>query len=174
MPNNKNVELLKNIQEKVAKSKSILLSDFKGVNSKDLTSFREDIRSKGGEVFVSKNTLLKIALKGMEGDEKASDSLAGQTVAVVAYDDPISTIKAFFDFAKKVENLKAKGGFFESKFVDEKGLIEISKLPSKEELIGRLIGSMNSPVYKFVNTLNQSKSKIVYVLSSISSQKNNQ
>jgi large subunit ribosomal protein L10 len=174
MPNNKNVELLKNVQEKVAKSKSILLSDFKGVNSKDLTSFREDIRSKGGEVFVSKNTLLKIALKGMEGDEKASDSLAGQTVAVVAYDDPISTIKAFFDFAKKVENLKAKGGFFESKFVDEKGLIEISKLPSKEELIGRLIGSMNSPVYKFVNTLNQSKSKIVYVLSSISSQKNNQ
>ncbi len=174
MPNNKNVELLKNIQEKVAKSKSILLSDFKGVNSKDLTSFREDIRSKGGEVFVSKNTLLKIALKGMEGEEKASDSLAGQTVAVVAYDDPISTIKAFFDFAKKVENLKAKGGFFESKFVDEKGLIEISKLPSKEELIGRLIGSMNSPVYKFVNTLNQSKSKIVYVLSSISSQKNNQ
>jgi large subunit ribosomal protein L10 len=174
MPNNKNVELLKNVQEKVAKSKSILLSDFKGVNSKDLTSFREDIRSKGGEVFVSKNTLLKIALKGMEGEEKASDSLAGQTVAVVAYDDPISTIKAFFDFAKKVENLKAKGGFFESKFVDEKGLIEISKLPSKEELIGRLIGSMNSPVYKFVNTLNQSKSKIVYVLSSISSQKNNQ
>jgi large subunit ribosomal protein L10 len=174
MPNNKNVELLKNVQEKVAKSKSILLSDFKGVNSKDLTSFREDIRSKGGEVFVSKNTLLKIALKGMEGDEKASDSLAGQTVAVVAYEDPISTIKAFFDFAKKVENLKAKGGFFESKFVDEKGLIEISKLPSKEELIGRLIGSMNSPVYKFVNTLNQSKSKIVYVLSSISSQKNNQ
>ena len=174
MPNNKNVELLKKVQENVAKSKSILLSDFKGVNSKDLTSFREDIRSKGGEVFVSKNTLLKIALKGMEGDEKASDSLAGQTVAVVAYEDPISTIKAFFDFAKKVENLKAKGGFFESKFVDEKGLIEISKLPSKEELIGRLIGSMNSPVYKFVNTLNQSKSKIVYVLSSISSQKNNQ
>jgi len=172
MPNNKNVELLKSIQDKVAKSKSILLSDFKGVSAKDLTSFREEIRAKGGEVFVSKNTLLKIALKDMEGNEKASDSLAGQTVAVVAYEDPISTIKSFFDFTKKIENLKAKGGFFENKFVDEKSLVEISKLPSKEELIGRLIGSMNSPVYKFVNTLNQSKSKIVYVLNSVANQKN--
>lgn len=173
MPNNKNVELLKNIQEKVAKSKSILLSDFKGVNSKDLTSFREDIRSKGGEVVVSKNTLLKIALKEMGGEESASKTLSGQTVAVIAYEDSISTIKAFFNFAKKVENLKAKGGFFESKFVNEKELIDISNLPTKEELIGRLIGSVNSPVYKLVNTLNQSKSKIVYVLSSFLSQKNN-
>jgi len=173
MPNKKNVDLLSNIQEKVAKSKSILLSDFKGVSAKDLTSFREEIRAKGGEVFVSKNTLLKIALKDMEGSEKASKSLEGQTVAVVAYTDPISTIKSFFDLSKKIENLKAKGGFFEDKFVDENTLVEISKLPSKEELIGRLIGSMNSPVYKFVNTLNQSKSKIVYVLNSIANQKNN-
>lgn len=173
MPNKKNVDLLNSIQEKVAKSKSILLSDFKGVSAKDLTSFREEIRAKGGEVFVSKNTLLKIALEGKEGSEKASDSLTGQTVAVVAYSDPISTIKSFFDLSKKIENLKAKGGFFEDKFVDEKALVEISKLPSKEELIGRLIGSMNSPVYKLVNTLNQSKSKIVYVLNSIANQKNN-
>lgn len=172
MPNNKNVELLKNVQDKVAKSKSILFSDFKGVSARDLTSFREDIKSKGGEVFVSKNTLLKIALKDMEGNEKASESLTGQTIAVVAYEDPISTIKSFFDLSKKIENLKAKGGFFDNKFVDEKSLAEISKLPSKEELIGRLIGSMNSPVYKFVNTLNQSKSKIVYVLNSVANQKN--
>lgn len=171
MPNNKNVELLKNVQDKVAKSKSILFSDFKGVSARDLTSFREDIKSKGGEVFVSKNTLLKIALKDMEGNEKASESLTGQTIAVVAYEDPISTIKSFFDLSKKIENLKAKCGFFDNKFVDEKSLAEISKLPSKEELIGRLIGSMNSPVYKFVNTLNQSKSKIVYVLNSIANQK---
>lgn len=171
MPNNKNIELLKNIQEKVGKSKSILLSDFKGVNAKDLTSFREEIRSKGGEVFVSKNTLLKIAFKDLEGGEKVSDSLTGQTVAVVAYEDPISTIKSFFDLSKKIENLKAKGGFFDNRYVDEKALVEISSLPSKEELIGRLIGSLNSPVYKFVNTLNQSKSKIVYVLNSIADQK---
>ena len=58
-------------------------------------------------------------------------------------------------------------------FYKKNTLVEISKLPSKEELIGRLIGSMNSPVYKFVNTLNQSKSKIVYVLNSIANQKNN-
>jgi large subunit ribosomal protein L10 len=108
----------------------------------------------------------------MEGNEKASDSLTGQTIAVVAYEDPISTIKSFFDLSKKIENLKAKGGFFDNKFVDEKSLVEISKLPSKEELIGRLIGSLNSPVYKFVNTLNQSKSKIVYVLNSVANQKN--
>ena len=62
MPNSKNIEKLTDIKAKVGKANSILFSDFKGVNSKDLTSFREEIRGKGGEVLVSKNTLLKKAL----------------------------------------------------------------------------------------------------------------
>lgn len=171
MPNAKNIELLKEIKEKVGKSNSILFSDFKGVNSKDLTAFREEIRAKGGEVLVSKNTLLKMALKENNMDEKASDSLEGQTVAVLAYSDPIATIKSFFDFSTKVEKLKAKAGIFENKFVSEKELSDISKLPSKDELIGKLVGSMKSPIFGLVNTLNQTQSRVVYLFKAIADKK---
>lgn len=171
MPNAKNIELLKEIKEKVGKSSSILFSDFKGVNSKDLTAFREEIRAKGGEVLVSKNTLLKMALKENNMDEKASDVLEGQTVAVLSYSDPIATIKSFFDFSTKVEKLKAKAGIFENKFVSEKELSDISKLPSKDELIAKLVGSMKSPIFGLVNTLNQTQSRVVYLFKAIADKK---
>jgi len=171
MPNAKNIELLKEIKEKVGKSSSILFSDFKGVNSKDLTAFREEIREKGGEVLVSKNTLLRMALKENNMDEKASESLEGQTVAVLSYSDPIATIKSFFDFSAKVEKLKAKSGIFENKFVSEKELSDISKLPSKVELIGKLVGSMKSPIFGLVNTLNQTQSRVVYLFKAIADKK---
>lgn len=171
MPNAKNIELLKEIKEKVGKSSSILFSDFKGVNSKDLTAFREEIRSKGGEVLVSKNTLLKKALMENNVDEKAAEVLEGQTVAVLSYSDPIATIKSFFDFSTKVEKLKAKAGIFENKFVSEKELSDISKLPSKVELIGKLVGSMKSPIFGLVNTLNQTQSRVVYLFKAIADKK---
>jgi len=172
MPNKKNLELVQNLNEKIKKSKSILFSDFKGVKTKDLTSFRESIKEKGGEVVVSKNTLLKIALKENQISEDNLDkSLAGQTVTVLSYEDPLATIKSFFSFAEKFENLKAKSGFFESKFVSEKELVALSKLPGKEELIGKLIGSMKSPIFGLVNALGQTRSKAVYVFKAIADKK---
>jgi large subunit ribosomal protein L10 len=171
MPNSKNLQTVQELNEKIKKSKSILFSDFKGVKTKDLTSFREEIKEKGGEVLVSKNTLLKIALKENKFEDNVDESLAGQTVAVLSYQDPLATIKSFFNFAQKIENLKAKSGFFENKFVSEKELNALSKLPSKEELIGKLIGSMKSPIFGLVNTLGQTRSRAVYVFKAIADKK---
>jgi large subunit ribosomal protein L10 len=171
MPNLKNQEILSKLKEKFAKSNSVLLSDFKGVNTSDLTNFREDVKNKGGEVVVSKNTLLKLALQENNVDEKINESLTGQTVAVLSYNDPISVIKAFFDFSKDKENLKAKAGIFENKYVTDKELKEISNLPSKEQLIGRLVGSFKSPLFGLVNVLNQTQSKVVYVFKAIADKK---
>ena len=173
MPNSKNIEKLKDIKSKVGKANSILFSDFKGVNSKDLTAFREEIRGKGGEVLVSKNTLLKIALKENNTPEKASEALEGQTVAILSYEDPLATIKSFFDFSAKVEKLKAKAGIFENKYLSEKELDALSKLPSKQELIGKLVGSMKSPIFGLVNTLNQTQSRAVYIFKAIADKKSN-
>lgn len=171
MPNSKNIEKLKDIKAKVGKANSILFSDFKGVNSKDLTAFREEIREKGGEVLVSKNTLLKKALIENNVEEKVAEGLNGQTVAILSYGDPVATIKSFFDFSSKVEKLKAKSGIFENKLVSEKELSEISKLPSKQELIGKLVGSMKSPIFGLVNTLNQTQSRVVYLFKAIADKK---
>jgi large subunit ribosomal protein L10 len=171
MPNSKNIEKLTDIKSKVGKANSILFSDFKGVNSKDLTAFREEIRGKGGEVLVSKNTLLKKALIENNVEEKVAESLTGQTVAILSYGDPVATIKSFFDFSNKVEKLKAKSGIFENKLISEKELSEISKLPSKQELIGKLVGSMKSPIFGLVNTLNQTQSRVVYLFRAIADKK---
>jgi len=171
MPNSKNIEKLTEIKAKVGKANSILFSDFKGVNSKDLTSFREEIRGKGGEVLFSKNTLLKKALIENNIEEKVTEGLSGQTVAILSYSDPVATIKSFFDFSTKVEKLKAKSGIFENKLVSEKELSDISKLPSKQELIGKLVGSMKSPIFGLVNTLNQTQTRVVYLFKAIADKK---
>jgi large subunit ribosomal protein L10 len=173
MPNSKNVEILKELNEKVSKAKSIVFSDFKGVNSKDLTAFREEIREKGGEVVVSKNTLLKLALKENNTPDEANNALEGQTVAILSYQDPLATIKSFFNFSTKVEKLKAKAGVFENKYLSEMELDALSKLPSKQELIGKLVGSMKSPIFGLVNTLNQTQSKVVYIFKAIADKKSN-
>jgi large subunit ribosomal protein L10 len=173
MPNTKNIALLKELNEKISNAKSIVFSDFKGVNSKDLTSFREEIKNKGGEVVVSKNTLLKLALEENNTPEQVKEVLEGQTVAILSYQDPLATIKSFFDFSTKVEKLKAKAGIFENKYLSEKELDALSKLPSKQELIGKLVGSMKSPIFGFVGTLSQTKAQVVYAFKAIADKKSN-
>jgi large subunit ribosomal protein L10 len=133
----------------------------------------KEIREKGGEVVVSKNTLLKLALQENNTPEEASKALEGQTVAILSYQDPLATIKSFFDFSAKVEKLKAKSGIFENKYLSEKDLDALSKLPSKQELIGKLVGSMKSPIFGLVNTLNQTQSRVVYLFKAVADKKSN-
>lgn len=173
MPNLKNQQTVEKLIKKVSQAKSILLSDFKGIPTKDLEQFRSLVKDNGGEVLVSKNTLLKIALQEQGADSQVNSQLTGQTIAVLAYQDPVAVIKAFFDLRKTKENLKAKGGIFENKFVSEKQLQEISEIPARPVLLGRLLGSMKSPLNGFVGTLNQSKAKIVYAIKAVADQKAN-
>lgn len=172
MPNNQNLELVKQLREKVAKSKSIFFADYMGLNANDVNTLRQKIDEAGAEAVIAKNTLVKVALEEEGVDTKDMEAaLKGPTAAIFSYEDAINPIKAIFEFAKKSELPRVKGGYVEGMFLDSKGAEELSKMPSKQELIARLLAGFNAPISGFVNALSGTNAKFVYALSAIAKKK---
>ncbi len=172
MPNQKNTETVKVLREKVSKAKSIIFADFKGLAANNASDLRQQMHDQNAEVSVSKNTLLKIALNEEKvATDKLEEHLKGNTVAIFSYDDAIAPLKPLVEFAKKFELLKIKAAVINGIFADAAQVDTISKLPSREQLIAQVIGTMKSPLSGFVNVLSGSKRKFVYAIKAIADAK---
>ena len=172
MPNNKNLQAVQELREKVKKAKSIVVTDYKGLSANEVNDLRQKVRDSGAEISVAKNSLLEIALKeeGYNTQEIAQD-LKGPSATVFSYEDAINPIKALFEFAKKSELPKVKAGFVEGTYLNGVGMESISKLPSKMELIAKVLGTMKSPLSGLVNSLSGTNKKVVYALAEIAKKK---
>ncbi len=172
MPNTKNTELVQELRTKVAKSKSIIFANIQGLKSNDTNDLRQKLKDQNAEVAMAKNTLLEIALKQENKDvTKVSGDLKGSTIAIFGYNDPIAPIKALVEFAKKFELIKIKSGLVDDKYASAADVDTLSKLPSKEQLIAQVLGTMKSPLSGFVNVLSGTPRKLVYALSAIAKHK---
>jgi large subunit ribosomal protein L10 len=168
MPNQKNKDTVKNLREKVAKAKSIILTDFKGLNSNATNDFRAKMLEQQAEVTVAKNTLLKKALEEEKVDtELLAEHLKGNTAAIFSYNDALSPIKPLVEFAKKFELPKIKAAIIEGIFTTGEQVETISKLPSKEQLLAQIVGTMSRPLTGFVTVLKGTQRKFVYAIKAI-------
>ncbi|MFC1629651.1 50S ribosomal protein L10 [Patescibacteria group bacterium] len=158
------VEVLK---EKIKKQKAIIFVDFTGLKVKNLTGLRNDLKASESEFKVAKRNLIEIALKESKVDINLEE-LKGEIALVFGYKDQISPSKMVWQFSKKNQNLKILGGFSENKFLKSEEIIELAKLPSREELLARLVGSTKAPISGFVNVLQGNLRNLVYILSQIS------
>lgn len=176
MPNDKNKELVKNIKEKITKAKSITFADYKGLTSDQVNTLRQKIKDADGETLVAKNTLMKVAIE--ESEEKSlKDSkgdLKGPTMTIFGFSDPISPIKALFEFAKNLELPKIKSAIIEGIYRSSDEVEAIKTIPSREELLAKFIGSIHYPVTGFVSALGGIKGKFVFALNAISMKKSNE
>ena len=173
MPNAKNKESLQSLKEKVAKAKSVIFTEYHGLNSNDINTLRDTVRGTDSEVAIAKNTLIKIALKENESTNVSGldETLSGPTAIVLGYADALSPIKAVFEFVKKYELPKIKGGILDGRLSNAAELETLSKLPSREQLIARVVGGLKSPLNGLVGTLNGVQRKFVYALSAIAEKK---
>ena len=167
MPNTHNQAQVKIIQDKLNQAKSMVVVDYSGSSVSDLTTLREALRSAGGEMFVTKNTLIDIAV----GKGKLTESLNGMNAIIFSYDDAVSGLKALFDFHKDTDKLTIKQGYMEDKVLSTSEVEALSKLPSKSELIVMLIQRLKSPGQGLVNTLTAKTKDLVYVLKAIADKK---
>ena len=172
MPNAKNQELVKALTDKITRSKSIIFADFLGLKVNNINTLRATMKEHGAEVTVAKNTLIKVALDeaGVKSPE-VKDKLDGPTSAIFSYDDAISPIKSLYEFIQKFELPKVKSAIIDGIYTTADKVAEISKLPTKEELIARLLGGLNSPISGLVNVLHGTQSKLVYAFSAIAEKK---
>lgn len=167
MPNQHNQEQVKLIQEKLNQAASMVVIDYSGVNVKGLTDLRAALREAGGEMFVTKNTLIDIAV----GKGQLSESLQGMSAAVFSYNDPVAAVKALVKFHEDTDLLEIKQGFMDGKVLSKEEVAALSKLPGKNELIVMLIQRLKSPGQGLVNVLQASARNLVYVMKAIAEKK---
>lgn len=163
MPNQHNQDQVKIVQEKLDKAASMVIIDYSGADVKKLTDLRAALQAAGGEMFVTKNTLIDIAV----GKGKLTESLQGMNAVVFSYNDPVSAIKALMKFHEDTDLLEVKQGYMEDKVLSIDEVQALSKLPSKEELVVMMIQRIKSPGQGLVNVLQANARNLVYVLKAI-------
>lgn len=158
-------QLVKDLSEKIKAAKSVVFADFRGLKVKDLSELKKELRKSNASFKVAKKTLMKIAFKdaGLNFDP---EKLEGQ-IAVSLSDDEVSAAKTIDIFSRKNENIKIVGGFVGEKEMSIEEMITLAKLPSREELLAKLVGTLNAPVSGFVNALASNIRGLVQVLKAV-------
>ena len=163
-------EVVKGLEEKIKQAKSAVFVDYKGLGVKDTMELKKTLRSAGVEYLVARKTLLELALKnsGLEVDVKGMD---GQIAAVFSNMDEVAAAKIIDKFAKNNEHIKMLGGTLGSQIMGEAEVKALAKIPSKEELLAKLVGTLNAPISGFANVLAGNLRGLVQVLKAVNEQK---
>ncbi|NLZ74416.1 50S ribosomal protein L10 [Candidatus Falkowbacteria bacterium] len=175
MPKNKiqKQEILRNLSEKIKKSKSVVFVGFNALTVKDNEILRAQLRKENSEYYVAKKTLMNIAFKDQIADLNVRE-MDGKLAVIFSYEDEVAPAKILGNFRKDKERedrIFFLGGILENKLITKDEVEALAKLPSKQELYGRLVGSLNSPVSGFVNVLAGNLRNLVYVLKAVSEKK---
>lgn len=141
--------MVSDIKEKISASSSIVVTDYRGLNVEEVTELRSKLRKEGIEYKVLKNNLVKRAYldSGIEGFD---DVLKGPT-AVAFSTDAVAPSRILFEFLEKHKNLQVKGGLLEGKILSVDELEALANLPSKEVLLGQVVGVFAAPLQKAVS-----------------------
>lgn len=166
----KKQEIIKGLEEKFQKAKLIAFLNFHGLKVKDNSDLRTQLKKQGLEYKVAKKTFARIALKNL-GFDAQNLNLEGETAFAMGYDDPAILPKIVFNFAKAHPEIKVLGGLFEKQFIDSSVFNQFAKLPSRDVLLGQLVGALNSPLRSLVGTLNVPISNFVYFIDNLSKAK---
>ena len=142
------------IAEEIKDAQSVVLVDYRGLTVAQDTELRKQLREAGVVYKVYKNTMMKRAFEGTEF-EGLENCLEGPSAIAVSKDDATAPARILCKFAKDAPALELKGGVVEGTVYDVAGLTELSKIPSREELISKLLGSNKSPITNFALVIKQ-------------------
>jgi len=162
--------LIKEFAENVANSKVLVVCDFKGMTVAEIGELRGILKESGVRMQVLKKTLAQIALDNLEIDLDIR-RLEGQLAFVYGGDDEVSAAKLLNKFAKNNEKLKMLVGALEGKAMEQEDVVALAKLPSKEELLAKVVGSLKAPVSGLVNVLGGNLRGLINVLTAIKDSK---
>lgn len=160
------IRAVSELQEKFAKAKGIVFTDYRGLNVEEITGLRNSLRAEAVEYRVVKNTLAKRAAEGTPVDA-AKDVFSGPVGIAVGYDDPVLVVKKVLEFNKSNEKLEIKGGVVEGGVCTTEQIKAISELPPREVQLAMLIGAMQSPLSKLAGLLNSTLTQFVYALNAL-------
>jgi large subunit ribosomal protein L10 len=153
------------VSAEIANAKSIIVAEYRGLEVGDITVLRANARKAGIFLRVLKNTLVRRAVAGTEFEGLAKD-LVGPLIYGIST-DPVAAAKLLSDFAKSNQKLVLKAGAMPNYVMDAAGVKALASMPSREELLSKLLGTMQAPITQFVRTLNEVPTKFVRGLAAV-------
>ncbi|MGN0373938.1 MAG: 50S ribosomal protein L10 [Butyrivibrio sp.] len=152
------VEIKKPIVDEIIENlngaKAAVLADYRGLTVEQDTALRKKMRDAGVVYKVYKNTMIKRAVEGTEFEALTAD-LEGPTAIAISKEDATAPAKILYDFAKTADALQLKSGIIEGTYYDSKTINVIATIPSRDELISKFLGSIQSPVTNFARVIKQ-------------------
>ena len=146
--------VVKEIEEKIQNSRSVVIVDYRGLSVAEVTELRSQFRENDIDYKVYKNTLSRRAFKNL-GYDDILEHLIGPNAIAFALSDATASAKVTSKFAEENNKLEIKAGLLGEEVLDVAGISKLAKIPSREVLIGKLVGSLNAPISNFVNTTQQ-------------------
>ena len=165
-------EVVAEVSARLANAQAIVLAEYRGLAVEDITVLRREARASGVYLRVLKNTLARRAVKGTPF-EKLSDQMVGPLAYGIS-DDPVAAAKVLHAYAKKNDKLVIKGGAMPNYVMTGKEVGNLATMPSREQLLATLLGTMQAPIAKFVQTLNEVPSRFVRTVAAVRDQKEKQ
>ncbi len=153
--------IVSNLKDLVSQAKSVAVVDYKGLKVSQVTELRRAIKKAGGQIVVTKNTLFSIA-SGIP-DLK----IDGPSAYIFSLTDEISAVKAVADFAKKNSLPTFKLGLLGDKVLNQSEISHLASLPGRDQLIAQTVGSLKTPLYRLVISLNWNITKLVRILKGV-------
>lgn len=166
---NEKAEVIKEVSGQLAEAQSMIVAEYRGIDVGSLTVLRKTAREKGVYLRVLKNSLVRrsIADTPYAG---LHDHLVGPLIYAIS-EDPVAPAKLLVDFAKDNDKIVITAGAMPDSVLDAEGVKALAKMPSREELLAKLLGTMQAPVAQFVRTLNEVPTKFVRGLAAVRDQK---
>ena len=162
--------LVEELAGKLQRAQAVILTDFRGLNVAATNELRSRLRREGVEYRVIKNTLIRRAAS-QAGIEGLDPLLEGPTAVAFGYDDPVAPARELSRFAKEFNQLQIKGGILEGRVIDPKEIQRLADLPSREELLAKVVGGVQAPLYGLVGVLAATLRSFVYAVDALRRQR---
>ncbi len=170
MPSQKNIDEVKYLTDKLENASAIYFTDYLGLDVDSITKLRSEFFHASIEFKVTKNTLLKLAAENMKIDG-LDDYLVGSTAIAISFDEPTSPAKVLKSFMKEHDKPEVKAILFDGEVLEGSEYKKFASLPSKDELLTKLVIMLNSPMTNLVRTLSSPMGNFVNVLNSLKNEK---
>ena len=157
------------VSAQVAEAQAIILAEYRGLEVGDLTQLRAQARKSGVYLRVLKNTLVRRAVDGTPFSGLANEMVGPLMFGIST--DPVAAAKVLNDFARSNDKFVIKASAMPNQVMDAKGVQALATMPSREELLSKLLGTMQAPIAKFVRTLNEVPTSFVRGLAAVRDQK---
>ncbi len=169
---NQKKESVKQVREKFEASQAFFITYNLGLKADEMSALRRDVKKSGGELKVVKNTLVRRAIENFEYHKEIDGDLNGPVAIAFSYGDPAAIAKSILKYVDEKNKFAVKSGIMGVNKLTSMQIDALAKLPSREELIARLVRTVAAPLQNFMNVLSAVPRDCVNVLSAIKDKKN--